>query len=157
MKSLLITLVAVSLHFISFSQIQGEAVSVADGDTFTLLTDDHQAIKVRLHGIDCPEKGQAFGVRAKEFTLEYLKDQRVWVTITDTDRYGRVVGWVSVNEYQTLNEDLLIAGLAWQYLKYDWSPSMKKLETAARNRKAGLWIDKNPIAPWEYRKEKNAH
>jgi endonuclease YncB( thermonuclease family) len=139
--------------FATTAQIQGKVVSIADGDTFTMLVDNEQ-VKVRLHGIDCPEKGQDFGKVAKEFLADYVFGKVVSVKYMDTDRYGRTIGMVVVGGVN-LNEKLLEAGLAWHYKTYDKNPDWAKLEEQARRAKKGLWVQPNAVPPWDYRKMKN--
>lgn len=136
-----------------FAQIGGKVVGVADGDTFTLLTKNNKPIKIRLHGIDCPEKGQDFGNVAKDYTSNIIFGKLVTVTITDTDRYGRVIGVVKLSG-RTLNEDLIRNGLAWHYCKYDSSIYWHFLQDSARKMKVGLWSDDGAIEPWVHRKLK---
>ena len=138
--------------FATTAQIQGKVVSIADGDTFTMLVDNEQ-VKVRLHGIDCPEKGQDFGNVAKEFLADYVFGKVVSVKYMDTDRYGRTIGMVVVGGVN-LNEKLLEAGLAWHYKTYDKNPDWAKLEEQARRAKKGLWVQPNAVPPWDYRKMK---
>lgn len=140
---------------VAMSQTKGKVVAVADGDTFTLLTDDKKQVKVRLHGIDCPEKKQAFGERAKQFTSSLVFQKKVTVKVKSKDRYKRTVGIVYVDG-KCLNEELLKNGYAWHYRQYDKNPEWKRMETEARAAKLGLWQDKNPQAPWEFRKSKKA-
>jgi len=112
-----------------------------------------QAVKVRLHGIDCPEKGQPFGKRAKQFTLDMAFGKEVTVCVQTTDRYGRIVGVVILPDGKNLNWELVDVGLAWWYRKYAPDDGMlERFEAEAREAKRGLWADKNPIPPWEYRK-----
>lgn len=142
------------LPVILLAQLSGKVVKVADGDTFTLLTEDNRQVKVRLHGIDCPEKGQDFGQVAKQYTAEKVYLQVVSVQATDTDRYGRTVGIVTLNDGTVLNEALLTAGLAWHYTMYDKSSRWAAMELDARNKKVGLWAMSGPVAPWTWRKKK---
>ncbi len=93
------------------SIIQGQVFGVSDGDTITVLQDNKQ-YKIRLYGIDCPEKKQAFGQRAKQFTSDQVFSQFVRVVSYDIDRYGRIVGMVYKGPY-CLNEGLLNNGFAW--------------------------------------------
>jgi micrococcal nuclease len=132
------------------SQLDGKVVSIADGDTFTILVNNQQ-IKIRLHGIDCPEKGQDFSNVAKEFLSGYVFGKIVTVQDMETDRYGRTIGNVSVDGIN-VNEKLLEAGLAWHYKTYDKNPGWAKLEDEAKRGKKGLWAQTNPIPPWEWRK-----
>lgn len=135
----------------------GKVVSVTDGDTIKVLRDKKQ-IRVRLHGIDCPERKQAFGEMAKEFAARLVAGKTVKVIVTDTDRYGRTVGKVVLEDGKVLNHELVRAGLAWWYRRY--APKDKKLEAleaAARESKVGLWSDPDPVPPWEFRRGKRSN
>lgn len=136
--------------FPSYSQLKGKVVSISDGDTFTLLVDNEE-LRIRLHGIDCPEKGQDFSEVAKKFLSDYIFNKVVTVRRMDVDRYGRTIGMVVTVDGVNVNEKLLEAGLAWHYKKYDKNDAWAKLETSARVNKKGLWAQKNPIPPWEWR------
>jgi len=133
-----------------YCQNSGQVVSIADGDTFTMLVNNEQ-IRIRLHGIDCPEKGQDFSNVAKEFLADYVFGKVVTVKEMDVDRYGRTIGMVTIDGVN-VNEKLLEAGLAWHYKNYDRNPDWAKLEDQARRDKRGLWVQPNPIPPWEWRK-----
>jgi len=130
-------------------------VKVTDGDTITVLTEDHQQVKVRLYGIDAPEKKQPFGSKCTDYLRELVGMKNVEIEEIDKDRYGRTVGLVTLPDGQVVNEKMVGAGLAWVYRQYcrkffcsDWL----KLEDDTKIAKKGLWLDKNPIAPWEWRK-----
>jgi endonuclease YncB( thermonuclease family) len=131
--------------------LTGTVVAVADGDTFTLLTADQQQVKVRLHGIDCPEKKQPYSAAAKAFTSQAIFGKTVHVQGAKKDRFGRVLGTVYYGTGQCLNEQLLAAGWAWHYKKYDRQAAWAVLEQQARTAKKGLWQDAHPIAPWQWR------
>jgi len=133
----------------------GEVVGISDGDTITVLCNG-KAKKIRLYGVDCPEKRQAFGKKAKQFTSSMVYGKTVEVETKDVDRYGRTVGLVYVDG-ESLNKALIKAGYAWVYQRYckeafckDWL----SLESAARENKIGLWSDPDPIAPWDFRHKK---
>jgi micrococcal nuclease len=136
--------------------ITGKVVSVADGDTFTLLVNGNRQQKIRLHGIDCPEKRQDFGQVAKEFTSKQVFGKTITVKPTDTDRYGRTIAIVLLADQISLNELLLKNGLAWHYLQYDKNPDWNKLEQTARKKKVGLWQQANAVAPWTFRHTKRS-
>jgi len=126
-------------------EFSGKVVGVSDGDTITVLR-NRTSIKVRLHGIDCPEMGQDFGSRAKAFTSELVFGQVVKVVPRDTDRYGRTVADVILADGRILNHELVRAGLAWRYRKY--APdigTLAELEAAARDAKRGLWSQRKFI------------
>lgn len=132
--------------------LTGKVVRIADGDSFTLLVEGKNQIRIRLHGIDCPERGQPYSRVAKDFTRDLLSRGSVKVEQTDVDRYGRVVGIVIINDSINLNERLLQAGLAWHYSNFDKNPDWRRLEAIARQERVGLWKESNPTAPWDYRK-----
>lgn len=87
------------------------ALGVSGGDTIRVLRDEHE-IKIRLHGIDCPESRQAFGTRAKQFTSELVFGKDVRIRVRDLDRYGRTVAEVLLDDGRSLNRELVRAGLA---------------------------------------------
>jgi micrococcal nuclease len=132
------------------AQLVGKVISVADGDTFTMLVDNKQ-IKIRLHGIDCPEKAQDFGQVAKKFLSDLVYGKTVTVTEMDIDRYGRTIGMVMIGSVN-VNEELLKAGLAWHYKKYDNNASWAEMQVNARNERRGLWVKSDAVAPWEWRR-----
>jgi micrococcal nuclease len=143
------------LPFLLFAQnviLQGKVVGIADGDTFTLLTPDNQQHKIRLYGIDCPEKNQAYGTRAKQFISELIFGKEVTVYPKTLDHYGRTVGEVFLGD-RNINHELVENGYAWWYKQY--SPNdviYGQLEAEAKQYQRGLWHDENPIPPWDFRK-----
>ena len=136
------------------SVITGKVVGVSDGDTITVLTAEKQQIKVRLYGIDCPESKQTFGTRAKQATSDAVFGKQVELEIMDMDKYGRTVALVKC-QGMLLQEVLLKAGMAWIFIKYckiNWlCDNWRHLENEARLERRGLWQDKNPVPPWEWR------
>ncbi|WP_207427483.1 thermonuclease family protein [Pedobacter sp. SYSU D00535] len=134
--------------------INGRVVKIADGDTFTILTDQKKQVKVRLHGVDTPEKSQDFGTKARQFTSDLIFGKSIKVEKKNYDRYGRLIGIAMLPNGKSLNEELLKAGLAWHYKQYDKSRRYAELEQWARSQKKGLWSAKQPVAPWEFRKKK---
>jgi endonuclease YncB( thermonuclease family) len=147
---------SISLLFLFLPSIcaawSGTVIGISDGDTITVLR-GKTPIKIRLHGIDCPERGQAFGKRAKRFASEMVYKKTVTIAPTDKDRYGRTVAWVYVDD-MSLNEALVSAGLAWHYKKYSSDRNLSEAEIRARDKKVGLWSDPDAIPPWEYRRLK---
>jgi micrococcal nuclease len=133
--------------------LTGKVISIADGDTITILDSSKKQHKIRLYGIDCPEGGQPFGKAAKKHTAKLTSRKTATVTEYDTDRYGRTVGVVA--DGVNVNESLFKAGYAWQYRKYckakfcdDWLQQEKE----AGNSHKGLWKDSDPVPPWQWRK-----
>lgn len=130
----------------------GKVVGISDGDTIKVLR-DKTPVKIRLHGIDCPERGQAFGSKAKHFASDYVFGKIVTIKETAQDRYRRTVAWVYLDN-SSLNEALVRAGLAWHYKKYSSDKNLSDAEIKARNERLGLWSDPHSIPPWEYRRLK---
>jgi len=133
------------------SPLTGKVVGVSDGDTITVMNEG-RGIKVRLAEIDCPEGGQDFGARAKQKTSDLCYGKIVTVKPTDVDRYNRIVAHVILPNQRNLNEEIVKAGLAWQYKQYSKSQKLADYETEARKAKIGIWSMPNPVAPWEWRR-----
>ncbi len=139
--------------------ITGRVVGVTDGDTITVLDADKVQHKIRLSGIDAPEKKQAFGNRSKESLSDLAFDKTVTVETDKRDKYGRQVGKVLVNG-QDVNLVQVERGMAWFYRQYqrEQSPNDQRLyeatEDAARADKRGLWRDADPVPPWVWRRAK---
>lgn len=140
------------------SELVGHVVGVLDGDTIDVLTPTKTQVRVRLAGIDAPEKGQAFGNVAKKELSDLVFGKQVTVEWRKKDRYGRTVGKVIVDGVDA-NLKMVEAGLAWHYKQYarEQSPadraSYDRAEEDARATGIGLWGDKQPVPPWEFRKE----
>jgi len=144
---LLLFLFSTPVFALSFS---GKVVKVSDGDTIEVLRDGH-AEKIRLAGIDCPEKKQAFGQAAKRFTLNLAARKIVIVEVETRDRYGRTVGEVFLPDGRSLNQEIVRAGYGWLYRKYSSDVTLAALEAEARAARRGLWNDPDPVPPWDWR------
>jgi endonuclease YncB( thermonuclease family) len=129
-------------------------VAISDGDTFTLLDAGSQQVKVRLYGIDCPEKAQDYGTVARQGLSNLIFGQKVRIDKKDVDRYGRTVAIVYNEKGINVNEELLREGLAWHYTQYDKNPVWDNLEGEAKRKQRGLWAQAHPTPPWLWRKEK---
>ncbi|MEK9953173.1 MAG: thermonuclease family protein [Curvibacter sp.] len=132
-------------------------VAISDGDTLTVLDAERRQHKIRLAGIDAPEKHQAWGQRAQQFLGERVFQRVVRIEVSKKDRYGREVGTVWL-EGEDINLELLRAGLAWHYRAYEREQPpgdrarYADAEQQARERRQGLWSDAQPVAPWEFRR-----
>lgn len=132
---------------------RGKVVGVKDGDTFKVLYEGKE-YTIRLAHIDAPEKKQAFGNKAKQYASELCFGKEVWVKPTQkNDRYGRIIAEVIIGKIN-VNKSLVKNGLAWHFKKYSKSQEYAQLENEARKKKVGIWSEKNPIAPWDWRKGK---
>ena len=130
-----------------------QVVSITDGDTFIGLTKDNKEIRFRIYGIDAPERKQAFGNRAKQYLSGLIYEKKVGIIVQkEYDKYGRPIVWVYTLEGKDVSTEMLKSGMAWHFKEYDASEKYEMLESSARINKIGLWDDKNPIAPWDYRK-----
>ncbi len=133
-------------------ELFGPVVSVLDGDTIEVLHNKHPE-RIRLNGIDCPEKGQAYGQRAKQAMSALAFGKEVTVQTHGHDKYSRTIGDVILPDGANVNHELVKQGWCWWYRKYAPGDTMlEKLEADAREVKAGLWKDPNPIPPWVFRK-----
>ena len=155
MKKSAIVFLLLLCNFYLFAQknISGTVVGISDGDTFTLLTKDKIKYKIRLAHIDCPEKNQAFGTFAKRTLSDLIYLKNVQVNYSSLDRNGRILGEAYL-EKEFINLILVEKGVAWHFKKYSNDKRFSNAEIRARKNKIGLWKDKNPISPWDFRKNK---
>ncbi len=133
-----------------------EVIGVADGDTITVRSSDDKKPKperVRLYGVDCPERKQPHGVDAKQFTSDFVLGKKVEIVEMGAgkDRYGRTVAKVWRGKIE-LGQELLANGLAWHSTRHDGSQLYAELQRDAKTNRRGLWADSDPQPPWEWRK-----
>lgn len=149
------------IHCAVANELAGRVVGVMDGDTIEVLTPAKQLVRVRLAGIDAPEKKQPFGNLAKQKLSALVFSRDVIVDWHKKDRFGRVVGKVFVNGGDA-DLQMLQAGFAWHYRKYRNEQSLTDrlsymhAESAARTQRLGLWRDADPIPPWRFRFRRNS-
>ena len=133
--------------------VTARVVGIVDGDTITVLIERTQ-VRIRLNGIDCPEKGQPFGRAATELTSSLAFGKTVQVISHGPDRYGRTVADIILPGGKSLNQELVRAGLAWWFRRYaPRDKTLARLEEEARDARRGLWRDEDPIPPWLWRKK----
>jgi micrococcal nuclease len=129
-----------------------KCIGVADGDTITVLKDRKQ-IRIRLYGIDAPEKNQAFGQQAKNSLSKAAFNKYVKVFPQGTDRYGRTLAWLFVGD-KCLNREMVANGMAWHYAQYaPREQRLASLQSQARTRKIGLW-SAAATPPWSWRRNR---
>lgn len=128
----------------------GKVVRIRDGDSLVVLSGGVE-IDVRLHGIDAPELGQAYGRRAKRRAGELAFGKEVRFDARGTDSYGRTLAEVLLPDGRSLNRELVSAGMAWWYRKYTDDADLASREAEARAARRGLWADPAPVPPWEWR------
>ena len=132
------------------AEFTGKVVGISDGDTLKVLTADKIQVTIRLEGIDCPEKVQSHGDKAKAALSDLTFGKTVTVKKTGQDRYGRTLALIYVGDLH-VNDQMVADGWAWQFVKYNCEERVAKLEKEARQAKKGLWAIANPTPPWEFR------
>lgn len=132
--------------------LTGRVVRIADGDTVSILDATNTQHKVRLYGIDTPERDQPFGKAARKALMQLVDEKSVDVVVVTTDNYGREVGTL----YQhgvNINVAMVAGGYAWWYQHY--APHERQLavsEQRAREQGLGLWAAPHPVPPWDWRR-----
>lgn len=132
-------------------EISGSVVRVIDGDTYDLLLSINSTERIRLSGIDCPERTQDFYQVAKNRLGEICLNKTVRVAYKTRDRNGRIVGDTYLPDGTWVNLQLVREGLAWHFLRYSQDSTLAAAEQAARAAKKNIWSMPNPVAPWDFR------
>ena len=137
----------------------GRVITIIDGDSIIVTNRQGKRHKVRLAGIDAPERGQPYGDKAKRHLASLIGGKRIQLESYKYDQYGRVVAKIMLLD-QDINLSMVRAGLAWWYRRYaDEQPLFDQYrydaaETHARDRRVGLWSQRNPMPPWQWRKNR---
>jgi endonuclease YncB( thermonuclease family) len=156
MRTLISLLLIAYIAVASAATLPGQVIRITDGDTIVILAEGNIQHKIRLQGIDAPERGQAYGTKSKQHLSDLVAGHFVTVEYEKRDRYGRIVGKVLVDDKDACL-DQVAAGYAWHYKKYEseQTPEDRKryseAEIEAREAGRGLWNDPSPIPPWEWR------
>ena len=162
MKKIPIVFVLINSLLCSFVQadtLTGNVVRIIDGDTVVVLDANKVQYKIRLMGIDAPEKKQAYGKKSKDNLSSLVAGKSVIVEYDKLDRYQRIIGKIELSG-KDMNLEQISSGMAWHYKKYQGEQTQadrmrySEAEVDARNSKTGLWHDPEPIPPWDYRKLK---
>lgn len=158
--SLILMLLGLLLCSANATQVlQALVVGVSDGDSITVLDAAKQQHKIRLQGIDAPEKAQAFGQKSKESLSALVYKKNVQVHWSKKDRFGRTVGQVMLGKLDVCLEQVKL-GMAWHYKDYQGEQSSEdrglydRAENLAREKGLGLWQDKAPMEPWAFRRQR---
>ncbi len=128
----------------------GKVIRVSDGDTLTLLTAAHEKLQIRLEGIDAPEMDQPYGKESRLALDGMVYRREVTVRPVTIDKYGRTVGRVFLGTLD-VNLEMVRLGLAWRYDHYSQEPALGQAQEQARAKRWGLWQDRNPTPPWDWR------
>jgi len=159
MRITLLFILLITHCLVQAGTLTGRVVRVTDGDTIVVLGPGNAQHKVRLQGIDAPERGQAYGTKSKEHLSDSVAGKFVVVEYSKRDRYERILGKVLLGG-EDMNLEQIEAGLAWHYKKYQNEQTTvdrvkySDAEREARMERHGLWHDANPVPPWEYRQAK---
>lgn len=163
---------ALSLFLLLFAvtcqaEFQARVIAITDGDTIKVLDTSNTQHKIRLAGIDAPERKQPWGNRSRQSLAELVAGKAVTIEDRKKDRWGRIIAraWVVPSDClqcpRTLDAGLaqITRGLAWHYKKYaPEQPEEERerysfAEEEAKAKKAGLWGDPNPVPPWDWRRQ----
>ncbi len=153
-KHILLLLLFFNISYLySQSTYTAKVVGIKDGDTVVVLDSLNYQTTLRLAEVDCPEKNQPFGTKAKQFTSDQIFRKQIKHIVTDIDIYGRSIAKIYYDDNKYLSAEIIKNGLGWHYKKYSTSKKIASFENSARLQKLGLWSDKNPIAPWDWRRK----
>jgi len=134
--------------------LQGKVIGIFDGDTYNILMIDNQTIKVRMEGIDAPERDMPFHKASQKYLSQLIFKKEIKLYKTGEDQYGRTLGFTYLLDGTDVNLLMLQAGMVWHYKIYNSNRNYSDAEKVARSFNKGLWIDKKPVAPWEFRKNR---
>ena len=137
----------------SYRSVIGKVVKIVDGDTFDILTSNNSTIRIRMNGIDCPERKQDYYQVCKDALGDYIFGKEVSLVTYGTDRYKRTIAAVYIGT-ENINLKMIANGYAWHYKKYSSDAKMVQAEKEAKLQKNGLWVMINPVAPWDFRTKK---
>lgn len=135
------------------STLFGKVIGIADGDTLTVLASGNIKVRIRLDSIDAPEASQLYGNQSKATLSSLVYGKQVLAVYNKIDRYGRPVATVYLSK-SNINLVMVRRGMAWVYRQYAWNQAYYAQENYARKYKLGLWVQKSPQAPWDYRRIK---
>jgi micrococcal nuclease len=157
MKKSVLLIIIFLFYSNGYSQtiLSAKVIRIKDGDTVEVIDKQKNTVTLRLAEVDCPEKKQPFGTKAKQFTSDLVYLKTIKYIVTNKDRYGRYIAKIYF-ENKYLSAEIIKKGMGWQYKKYSTSKELAKFEQQARSKKIGLWIDPNPIYPSEWRKAKKS-
>jgi micrococcal nuclease len=156
MSKLALVLAAVSFCFAAEAWVKGIAQDVHDGDTFKLNANG-QVLKIRVYGIDAPEINQEYGEASGKALRELINGKEIRLRIQNKDAYGRTVGEPWLGDSLNVSLWMVKNGNAWWYKSYSKKRSdLEKAQAEAKEKKLGIWANSDPVAPWDFRKEKKS-
>jgi micrococcal nuclease len=141
-----------SISVFSGNFVSGKAIKVWDGDTYDLLLDNKTRMRIRMDGIDAPEKGMPYSRVSKKYLGQLLLGKHLKIEEMKKDGFNRIVAKTFLPDGREAGQEMVRAGFAWHYTKYNSEKVLQQLEDNAHKNKIGLWADKHPLAPWDVRK-----
>ena len=129
----------------------GKVVGIIDGDTYDILLNESKTVRIRMEGIDAPEKGMPFYKKAKKYLSDLCFGKIVRLEIRATDIHGRKIAFSYLEDGTELSHEMVKAGFAWHFKKYNSDEDLAQLEIEAQNAKIGIWSMNNPMTPWDNR------
>jgi micrococcal nuclease len=152
-RSISVFLFLLSTSLYSQSTIIAKVIAIKDGDTVVVLDSLNNQTTLRLAEVDCPEKSQPFGTKAKQFTSDQIYRKMIKYVATDIDRYGRSIAMIYYDtDKKYLSAEIIKAGMGWHYRKYSKSKELATFEDNAKKHKIGLWSKLKPIEPSLWRR-----
>ena len=152
---LLLSLIASSCNFsdaekskIVLNSNSGKVISIIDGDTYDILLSGNKTVRIRMEGIDAPEKGMPFYKAAKKHLSVLCFGKTIRLEVHDEDSRKRKIAFSYLEDGRELSHEMIKAGMAWHFTKYNNDADLAKLESEARELKIGLWLDESPMPPW---------
>jgi len=131
--------------------VSGKVISIIDGDTYDALLESNKTIRVRMEGIDAPEKGMPFYQKSKNHLSSLCFSKQVKIKIIGVDNYERILAYTYSEDGKELSQEMIEAGYAWHFKKYNSDATLSNMEIKARDLKKGLWSEENPMSPWTNR------
>lgn len=149
-RSLILVVLLLVSGSIQGAEFIAKVIAVLDGDT-VLIRRNNALVKIRLAGIDAPEKSQLFGETSRRSLSGMVLGKQAKINSQATDQYGRLIAHLSVADLD-VNAEQIRRGLAWEYSRYHADKALLALQEEARQAPRGLWASSNPVPPWEWRK-----
>jgi endonuclease YncB( thermonuclease family) len=137
-------------NFAAAEEYNAKVIVVIDGDTLVVLHNGAKE-KIRLMNIDAPEKNQPYGMDARQAMFSLVFKKQAQIDSKAVDKYGRTVALVTVNGIN-VNEEMVKRGMAWEYSSFKPGRIYMALQSEAQQARRGLWSQRNPIAPWVWRR-----
>ena len=136
------------------TRISGKVIKIVDGDTYDILLADNTTKRIRMAGIDAPERGMPFYKASKDYLGALCFGNMVKIEQAGTDRYGRTIAKTYIATGSELGLLMIEAGYAWHFKRYSSDVLLANAEIKARENQLGIWADETPVAPWDWRKDK---